>query len=53
MALAFLRAAAAMVAFLEDNTVLAFRAYPYQPDYRATLEGATFPAGFSNSAAAA
>jgi hypothetical protein len=38
MALAFLRAVAEMVAFLEDNTVLAFRAYPYHPDYLATPE---------------
>jgi succinate dehydrogenase/fumarate reductase flavoprotein subunit len=38
---AFLAAAPAMVAFLEDNTVVAFRAYAHHPDYRATVEGAT------------
>ena len=41
MALSFLRAAPEMVAFLEDNTSVAFRAYPYHPDYLAKLEGAT------------
>jgi succinate dehydrogenase/fumarate reductase flavoprotein subunit len=41
MALSFLQAAPEMVAFLEDNTSVAFRAYPYHPDYLATLEGAT------------
>jgi len=41
MALAFLRVAPEMVAFLEDNTALAFRAYSYHPDYLATLPGAT------------
>ena len=30
-----------MVDFLEDNTAVRFRAYPYHPDYLATLEGAT------------
>jgi succinate dehydrogenase/fumarate reductase flavoprotein subunit len=38
---AFLAAAPEMVAFLEDNTAVAFRAYAHHPDYRATLEGAT------------
>lgn len=38
---AFLDAAPAMVAFLEDNTAVALRAYAHHPDYRATLEGAT------------
>ena len=41
MALSFLCAAPEMVAFLEDNTSVAFRAYPHHPDYLATLEGAT------------
>jgi succinate dehydrogenase/fumarate reductase flavoprotein subunit len=41
MALAFLRAAPEMVAFLEDKTSVVFRAYPYHPDYLATLDGAT------------
>ena len=41
MALSFLQAAPEMVAFLEDNTSVAFRAYPYHPDYLATLQGAT------------
>src|SRR2546430_16510864 len=36
-----LAAAPEMVAFLEDNTAVAFRAYAHHPDYRATLEGAT------------
>ena len=38
---AFLGAAPAMVAFLEDNTAVAFRAYAHHPDYRATEDGAT------------
>jgi succinate dehydrogenase/fumarate reductase flavoprotein subunit len=38
---AFLDAAPEMVAFLEDNSALALRAYAHHPDYRATLEGAT------------
>src|SRR2546430_12376824 len=38
---AFLAAAPEMVAFLEDNTAVALRAYAHHPDYRATLEGAT------------
>ncbi len=38
---AFLGAAPAMVAFLEDNSAVAFRAYAHHPDYRATVEGAT------------
>src|ERR671923_2288375 len=38
---AFLVAAPEMVAFLEDNSAVAFRAYAHHPDYRATLEGAT------------
>lgn len=37
----FLDAAPEMVAFLEDNTAVAFRAYKHHPDYLATLEGAT------------
>lgn len=41
MALSFLRAAPEMVAFLEENSSVAFRAYPYHPDYLATLDGAT------------
>ena len=41
MALSFLRAAPEMVAFLEDNSSVAFRAYPYHPDYLAKLEGST------------
>jgi succinate dehydrogenase/fumarate reductase flavoprotein subunit len=40
-ATAFLHAAPEMVDFLEDNTAVRFRAYPYHPDYLATLEGAT------------
>ena len=40
-ATAFLRAAPEMVDLLEDNTAVRFRAYPYHPDYLATLEGAT------------
>jgi succinate dehydrogenase/fumarate reductase flavoprotein subunit len=40
-ATAFLRAAPEMVEFLEDNTAVRFRAYPYHPDYLAALEGAT------------
>jgi len=38
---AFLAAAPEMVAFLEDNSTVAFRAYAHHPDYRAPLEGAT------------
>jgi succinate dehydrogenase/fumarate reductase flavoprotein subunit len=38
---AFLDAAPEMVAFLEDNTAVAFRAYKHHPDYLATLDGAT------------
>jgi succinate dehydrogenase/fumarate reductase flavoprotein subunit len=38
---AFLHAAPKMVDFLEGNTAVRFRAYPYHPDYLATLEGAT------------
>lgn len=38
---AFLAAAPAMVEFLETHTDVAFRAYPYHPDYIATAEGAT------------
>jgi succinate dehydrogenase/fumarate reductase flavoprotein subunit len=38
---AFLAAAPEMVAFLEDNSAVALRAYAHHPDYRATLEGAT------------
>jgi len=38
---AFLAAAPEMVAFLEDNSAVAFRAYAHHPDYRATAEGAT------------
>lgn len=38
---AFLQAAPEMVDFLEDNAAVRFRAYPYHPDYLATLEGAT------------
>jgi succinate dehydrogenase/fumarate reductase flavoprotein subunit len=37
----FLDAGPEMVAFLEDNTAVAFRAYKHHPDYLATLEGAT------------
>ena len=40
-AAAFLRAAPEMVEFLEDNTAVKLRAYPYHPDYLATLDGAT------------
>jgi succinate dehydrogenase/fumarate reductase flavoprotein subunit len=40
-ATAFLHAAPEMIDFLEDNTAVRFRAYPYHPDYLATLEGAT------------
>ena len=40
-ATAFVHAAPEMVDFLEDNTAVRFRAYPYHPDYLATLEGAT------------
>jgi len=38
---AFLAAAPQMVAFLEDNTAVAFRDYAHHPDYWATAEGAT------------
>src|SRR5437868_9607987 len=38
---AFIAAAPEMVAFLEDNTAVAFRAYAHHPDYWATAEGAT------------
>lgn len=38
---AFLQAAPDMVAFLEDNTQVALRAYAYHPDYLASLDGAT------------
>lgn len=38
---AFLEAGPRMIAFLEDRAGLRFRAYPYHPDYLATLEGAT------------
>src|SRR5262249_17038893 len=38
---AFLAAAPEMVAFLEDNSAVAFRAYAHHPDYRATAEGAS------------
>jgi succinate dehydrogenase/fumarate reductase flavoprotein subunit len=41
LVLAFLRAGPEMVAFLEDRTSVAFRAYPHHPDYLPTLEGAT------------
>lgn len=40
-AAAFLRAAPEMVEFLEDNSPVKLRAYPYHPDYLANLEGAT------------
>ncbi len=40
-AAAFLRAAPEMVDFLEDNTTVRLRAYPYHPDYLTTLDGAT------------
>ena len=38
---AFLRAGPEMVDFLEERTEVHLRAYPYHPDYLATLEGAT------------
>jgi succinate dehydrogenase/fumarate reductase flavoprotein subunit len=38
---AFLRAGPEMVAFLEDHSSVAFRAYAHHPDYLATLPGAT------------
>jgi succinate dehydrogenase/fumarate reductase flavoprotein subunit len=38
---AFLRAGPEMIAFLEDNTEVAFRPYAHHPDYLATLDGAT------------
>jgi succinate dehydrogenase/fumarate reductase flavoprotein subunit len=41
MMLAYLRAGPEMVAFLEDNSAVAFRPYAYHPDYLATLPGAT------------
>jgi succinate dehydrogenase/fumarate reductase flavoprotein subunit len=41
LVLAFLRAGPEMIAFLEDRTSVAFRAYAHHPDYLATLEGAT------------
>ncbi len=37
---AFLRAGPQMIDFLADNSDVAFRAYPYHPDYLATLKGA-------------
>lgn len=40
-AAAFLRAAPEMVAFLEENSPVRFRAYPHHPDYLVSLEGAT------------
>jgi succinate dehydrogenase/fumarate reductase flavoprotein subunit len=40
-AAAFLREGPAMVDFLEDRTGVRLRAYPYHPDYLATLDGAT------------
>jgi glycine/D-amino acid oxidase-like deaminating enzyme len=40
-AMAFLRAGPEMVAFIEEKTPVRLRAYPYHPDYLATLEGAT------------
>jgi len=41
MAEAFLARGPEMVAFLEDNSEVRFRAYPHHPDYLATAEGAT------------
>jgi succinate dehydrogenase/fumarate reductase flavoprotein subunit len=38
---AFLSAGPQMVSFLEQHTAVAFRAYPYHPDYLAELPGAT------------
>ena len=38
---AYLDAGPEMIAFLEDNSEVAFRPYPYHPDYLATLPGAT------------
>ncbi|MEQ8814203.1 MAG: FAD-dependent oxidoreductase [Thalassobaculum sp.] len=41
MAEAFLARGPEMLAFLEDQAGLRFRAYPYHPDYLATADGAT------------
>ena len=41
MVRAYLDAGPEMIAFLEDNSEVAFRPYPYHPDYLATLPGAT------------
>jgi succinate dehydrogenase/fumarate reductase flavoprotein subunit len=41
MADAFLAAGPEMVRFLEQHTAVRFRAYPYHPDYLASLPGAT------------
>ena len=41
MAEAFLARGPEMLAFLEDQAGLKFRAYPYHPDYLATADGAT------------
>jgi succinate dehydrogenase/fumarate reductase flavoprotein subunit len=41
LVMAFLRGGPEMIAFLEDQTSVAFRAYAHHPDYLATLEGAT------------
>jgi succinate dehydrogenase/fumarate reductase flavoprotein subunit len=38
---AYLDAGPEMIAFLEDNSEVAFRPYAYHPDYLATLPGAT------------
>jgi succinate dehydrogenase/fumarate reductase flavoprotein subunit len=38
---AFLAAGPQMVRFLEQHSAVAFRAYPYHPDYLASLPGAT------------
>jgi succinate dehydrogenase/fumarate reductase flavoprotein subunit len=38
---AFLAAGPQMVSFLKQHTAVAFRAYPYHPDYLADLPGAT------------
>lgn len=38
---AFLRAGPELIEFLEEKSCVAFRAYPYHPDYLATLEGAS------------
>jgi succinate dehydrogenase/fumarate reductase flavoprotein subunit len=37
---AFLRAGPELIDFLADNSDVVFRAYPYHPDYLATLQGA-------------